>query len=260
MRSFDDVARKISRPPGAQNCARLNAMGDELATTNLIARFALAIPPFNYLPALKQCQTHVQLSIDVATARMAVLRSGSPAGREQNAALVDAFFEYDVERQYSAARVVDGFSGHYRLSRTVKVPTKPTFTLLEKGRLVPVSICGWKSLTLNAGQIRYWMTMLEEGLYSHIDYVDSPAEVVLFLEESTSTGALRQPLVIKRGDFDLLSPAAMREQAEIFARAQAAALPLAEALWNERQRKRHEEDHRRKDPDGYEPDSPGLFD
>lgn len=261
MAGFDAIARKITRPPGAQNCARLNAIGDEHATTSLIAQFALSIPPFNYIPAVKQCKTHVQLGLDVGTAINAVLRKGAPAGRDKNASLVRAFFDYDTIRRYSECLYVDGYDGEYRLSRDVHVPTKATFTILDSGNLVPVTICGWKSLSLDINQIRFWMTMMEIGLYSHSDYRRSPGEVALFLEEKTDVGPVRVPHIIHRGDYDLFSQSQMREQAELYVRAQAAALPIAEAKWIDRERKRTErETETRPSSPQKNPLHPGLFD
>jgi hypothetical protein len=261
MAGFEAIARKISRPPGAQNCARLNVISDEQQTTALIAQFALSIPPFNYIPAIKQCRTHVQFGLDVETATNAVLLRGAPAGRDKNASLVRAFYDYDEERGYSKCLYVDGYDGEYRLSRDVHVPTRATFTILENGNLVPVTICGWKSLSLDVNQIRFWMTMMEIGLYSHSDYRRSPAEVALFLEEQTSEGPARFPHIIRRGDYTLFSPAEMRDQAELYIRAQAAALPIAEAKWTERERRRNQEEPEtgRVDPREH-PHQPGLFD
>ena len=261
MQNFDVVAKKILRPPSAQNCARLNSIGNEIETTNLIVNFALGIPTFNYVSAIKQCSTHVQLGLDIETAKNAVLRSGSPAGRQQNAAFVEAFFAYDDIRGYSRLRSVENFDGEYRLSRNVRVPTRPTFTLLEDGELIPVSLCGWKSLPLDDAQIRFWMTMLEEGLYSHADYRRSAAEVVFFLGASGSKDSARAPHIIRRGDYTLLSSSEMRDQADLYVRAQTAALPIAEAIWEERERKRKDQvGEATTGTEHPEPFSPGLFD
>lgn len=261
MSTFDSVIKKITTPPGAQNCARLNVVGDEAATTNRIAKFALGMPAFNYQPGTVQCRTHVNMPLAVGTAVHAVMNSGAPAGREQNAAFVRAFFAFDEVRGFSRCRVVDGYAGEYRLSRELRVPTKPTFTILENGQLVPVTVCGWKSLPLDNSQMRLWMTMLESGLYSHADFRHSPAEIVFFIEEQTDEGPMRVPLTIRRGDYSLFSESEMREQAELYVRAQAAALPIAEAAWLERERKRQaaarEENVRRDDPNLP---GPTLFD
>lgn len=261
MLNFDAVAKKILRSPSAQNCARLNSIGNEIETTNLIVNFALGIPPFNYVSAIRQCSTHVQLGLDVETAKNAVLRSGSPAGRHQNAAFVEAFFSYDEIRGYSRLRSVENFEGEYRLSRDVRVPTRPTFTLLEDGELIPVSLCGWKTLPLNEPQLRFWMTMLEEGLYSHADYRKSAAEVVFFLAASGNKNSIRTPHIIRRGDYTLLTRSEMRDQADLYVRAQAAALPIAEAIWEEQERKRKDQVVEITiEPENLEPFSPGFFD
>ena len=245
MRRFDSVARKVCRPPGGHNFARLNVLGDEERTTERISSFALSIPAFNYLPSISQIQTLVQLGLSVETAVNAVLSSGAPAGRVENERFVRAFFAFDELRGYSRARFVDSYVGQYRISRDVNVPTKPTFTVLEKGHQVPIIVVGWKHLDLEHDQIRLWFSLLESGLFSYADYRRSPAEVVFFPEQPSEPEPIRAPFVIKRGDYQLLSEAEMRNQAELYVRAQAAAMPIAEARWLERERRREERERAR---------------
>lgn len=238
--SFDKIERKIVRPPAAHNVARLLDTTCELKTTQNIAKFALGIPTFNYIPAQKMCVDRVSMSLSLPTALLAVAKAGAPAGREQNASLVRAFFEHDDRRGFSNLRVLKNYDGYFRISREILVPTAPTFTVLENGKQVPVVLCGWKDFQLMRDQIRVWLTMLDSGLFSFADYRNSPWEVLLFPEAKVDEGYQRQPICIKPGDYPLFSESDMRELASMYARAQQAAMPIARELWEARESRRRE--------------------
>lgn len=238
--SFEQIEKKIIRPPAAHNVARLLDPSCELKTTQNIARFAVGIPAFNYLSALKMCVDRVAMSLSLPTALLAVAKAGAPAGRDQNASLVRAFFEHDVSRGFSNLRALENYDGHFRISRDILVPTAPTFTVLENGKQVPVVVCGWKDFSLLRDQIRVWLTMLDSGLFSFADYRNSPWEVLLFPEMAVGDKYVRQPICIKRDDYPLFSETDMRELASMYARAQQAAMPIARCLWEARESRRHE--------------------
>ena len=239
MTSFDQIKRKIMRPPSAQNWTRLNAFGDLEKTTLLIANFAVGVPAFNYLPAVGACKHKVELGLDLDTAVKSVRRSGAPAGRESNESLVRAFYNYDGERRYGSQGFAESFDdGAFRVSRDVRVPTRPTFTILNSGLLCPVLVCGWQDFPFDLTHTRLFMTVLELGLFSYADYRRSPAEVALFPMEGQGNDRIRLPKILKRGDYELLSERRLREQSELYIEAQTAALPIAEGVWQKREEKR----------------------
>lgn len=240
--TFEKVEKKLFRPPAAHNVARLLDPSSEIRTTNNIAKFAVGIPSFNYLPATKVCSDRVALGIDLKTGVNAVNQSGSPAGREQNEKLVRAFFEHDEKRGFSKLKVIESYKGQYRISRETSVPTAPTFTVLENGKQVPIVLCGWKSVDLSREQIRAWLTMLESGLFSYSDYRSSPWEVLLFPEIGDGLDATRRATIIRPGDYQFFSEADMRELATMYARAQHAAIPIARELWQKREDRRREKE------------------
>lgn len=258
---FEQIRRKIEHPPAAQNFARLNEPGDVPKTALLIVEFALGIPSFNYMPGTTACCDKVKLQLDLATALKSVRSCGAPAGREHNAEFVKAFYAHDEERGYSNSKVIDSYDGRYLISRSVHVPTRPTFTLFENGNQVPIILCGWKEFKLTRDQIRLWMTLLESGLFSYADYKLSPAEVVIFPSmEIESKIFARRPLIIRRGDYELFSEQRMREFAAQYVEAQEMALPIAAERWNERERKRQEKDRFKPKTDDRDIDHPDLFD
>lgn len=238
--SFDRVEKKIIRPPAAHNVARLLDPQCEFKTTENIARFALSIPSFNYIGAFKICYDRVALKIDLETAVRAVRASGAPAGREQNEKLVRAFFEHDAVREFSNLRVLDSYRGQFRISREIAVPTSPAFTIFERGKQIPVVMCGWKNFVLSDAQIQAWLSMLESGLFSYADYRGSPWEVLLFPEDHLEEKRARRARVIRPGEFTLFSESDLRELAAMYARAQKAAMPIAREIWEQREQKRRE--------------------
>jgi hypothetical protein len=242
---FSSIKKKIQTPPAAQNLVRLIDINDELKTTMNVANFALSIPSFNYLSGTKMCIDRVRMRLDEDTALAAVERSGAPAGRSHNSDFVKAFFEYDRTRGYSDQRHIDSYHGQYRVSRDINVPTVPTFTIIENGKQVPVVLCGWKDLRLEESQLKMWITMLESGLFSYGDYRHSPSEVLIFPEDEK---LMRQPLLIERGDIECFSDTEMREIVAMYARAQEAAMPIAEAKWYDREQVRKQKERETYDP------------
>lgn len=239
---FEQIERKIIRPPAAHNVARLLDPSCELKTTNNIAKFAIGIPSFNYNPALKICIDRVAMSLPLETALKAVKMRGAPAGRDQNASLVEAFYAHDLERGYSQLRMIDNYEGQFKISREISVPTSPTFTVLDKGKQVPVVLCGWKAFSLQRDQVRAWLSMLDSGLFSFADYRHSPWEVVLFPEVEIDGTLERHVEVIQPGQYDLFTSNEMRDLAAMYARAQQAAMPIARELWEAREVRRRKKE------------------
>lgn len=237
---FNSIIRKIKTPPAAQNLVRLIDVDDEAKTTSNVANFALSIPSFNYVSGTKMCVDRVKLGLDLKTALAAVAKSGAPEGRPYNAAYVEAFFQHDEKRGYSALKYVDSYHGQYRISRDINVPTIPTFTIIENGMQIPIVLCGWKDLMLTKSQLKMWLTMLESGLFSYGDYRHSPAEVLIFPEEKIGDESIRQPYIIKRGEIQCYTEAEMRDIVAMYARAQEAAMPIAEMRWHEREERRRQ--------------------
>jgi hypothetical protein len=238
--TLESVLRKVANPPAPQNWVRLIVPGDLTHTAKKIANFALGVPEFNYVVGAKMCHDRVRNNLDLATAIKACERYGAPAGREQNADFVRAFYAFDERRRYSACRYFDSYNGFFPMSREVKIPTKPTFTIIEDKKQVPVVLCGWKTVPLDFGQRKIVSTVYESGLFSYGAYRHSPGEIVFFPECETENGSERVPEVWRRGEFGLLSNAEVRDLLEFYALAQEAALPLIRDRWAEKEQRRRE--------------------
>ncbi len=240
--TLETVLRKVAHPPAPQNWVRLIEPDDQLATARRIANLAMAIPDFNYVTGMKMCRDKVQMNLKLETALKAVARTGAPAGREQNAAFVRAFYAHDEERQYSAAKYLDSYNGFFPISRDVKIPTRPTFTIFENRNQVPVVLCGWKEVPLDRSQRRIIATVYESGLFSYGAYRYSPAEIVFYPEFETEEGFERYPEVWNRGDHESISAAELRDLLEFYAGAQELAEPIIRDKWARKQERMREKE------------------
>lgn len=248
--TLESVLKKVANPPAPQNWVRLIEPDDLWQTARKIAAFALGVPEFNYVVGTKMCHDKVKHDLDLSTALKACARYGAPAGREQNASFVKAFYAFDANRRYSEARYFDSYSGFFPTSREVKIPTKATFTIIENKKQVPVVLCGWKSVPLDFTQRKIVSTVYESGLFSYGPYRHSPAEIVFFPEFETDDGFERFPEVWKRGEFGLLTSAEIRDLLEFYALAQEQAVPIIHEKWAQKEKRRQEKERADQNTDG----------
>ena len=250
--TLERVLTKVAHPPAPQNWVRLITPDDVAHTAKNIANFALGVPEFNYVVGAKMCHDRVRNHLALETALKACARFGSPAGREQNASFVRAFYQCDESRRYSDGRYFDSYNGFFPTSRDVKIPTKPTFTIIEAKKQVPVVLCGWKTVPLDFNQRRIVSTVYENGLFSYGPYRHSPGEIVFFPEFETEDGPERSPEVWHRGEYGFLSASEIRDLLELYALAQEAAIPLICDKWADKERRRRERETEQQ-PDAERP-------
>ncbi|MGT2503254.1 hypothetical protein ACVOMS_25605 [Bradyrhizobium guangxiense] len=211
---------KIDRPPYVHNWVRFN-FPDELSTTKAVVSFITATPQISYAAGQPIIRDRIALKLDRDTALKAARTKGHPKSRPLVAEYVNAFYDYDDERNYSGLPSYDQYVAPYSISRDVRIPVKPLIVISEGGILKPIFIVGWATMSLSRFQRRLLMTVLEDAVFSLTDFQASAGEFISFPRAVSDN--LRHPEVWKRGDYDLLSDAEMRDQAELYVRAVAAA-------------------------------------
>lgn len=211
------VLRKLDNPPAGPNWVRFIHYGDPQKTAKSIVRFAKGQPNFNYRPAYRAVKDRIELGIDISAALRVASKGVAPSGLIQNRELVQAFFYYDDERKYSASNPIGFDLEYFRVSREVTVPIAPLSIIREKGKFVPIFLCGWTSNPLLPVQRRLLMTVYEDAFLSLTDYQNSPAEVLFFPKtENENADKERQPEVWQRGDYELMSKQELDECVEVF--------------------------------------------
>jgi len=249
IRHLLKVLRKLDRPPAGPNWVRF-VFDEPVRTAKAILRFAKGQPPFNYQPGYRAIRDRIELGIGLETALRVATAKGAPAGRQQNLELVEAFFEYDVTRRYSASNPIDFDSEFFRVSRDVVIPVAPLTIIREKGSFVPIFVCGWTENPLTQTQRRLLATIYEDAFLSLTDYQDSPAEVLFFPKEGSGADRERKPEVWHRGTYELLSESELSRCVEIFIEArEMARMILMEEI---------EDLRRRLEEEGSSPAAPTL--
>jgi hypothetical protein len=229
VEKYTKMLRKLDRPPAGPNWVRF-IHGDAARTAKAIVAFAMGQPQFSYQPGYAAIKDRIELGIDREAAIRIASERGSPAGRVQNKEFVEAFFEYDETRKFSASNPIDFETEYFRVSREVRVPVAPLSIIRERGRFVPIFACGWRLNPLAITQRRLLMTIYEDAFLSLTDYQKSPAEVLFFPKSDAEEKPKREPEVWKRGDYALLTKSELDECVETFvsARDMARAVLLAE--------------------------------
>jgi hypothetical protein len=215
------VLRKLDYPPAGPNWVRFIFDNVE-RTAKAMVSFAKGQPPFGYQPAYCAIKDRIELGIDLDAAIKVATGKGAPAGWVQNRHLVEAFFEYDEIRKYSASNPIAFDKELFRVSREVAVPIAPVSIIRERGKFVPVFVCGWTTNPLLLLQRRLLVTIYEDSFFSLTDYQDSPGELLFFpkndlLTSEIKNANLRESEIWRRGDYDLLSRADLDQCVEIFA-------------------------------------------
>jgi len=214
------VLRKLDHPPAGPNWARFIHHADPAKTAKSIVRFAKGQPSFNYQPAYRAIKDRIELGISLEIALNVASKKVAPSGLTQNRELVEAFFEYDEERKYSASNPIGFDLEYFRVSREVIVPVAPLCIIREQKKFVPIFLCGWSSNPLLLMQRRLLATMYEDAFLSLTDYQNSPAEILFFpkTENGSDDGEKkrRAPEVWPRGEYQTLSKKELDECVEVF--------------------------------------------
>lgn len=233
MNPITKMIQKLDRPPAGPNFVRF-IFDDPRRSAKAILSFAKGRPPFTYQTGYAGVKDGVEWNITQEAARSIAMRSGAVKGRESNASFVDAFFEYDQERNYPRSNPILFERGYFRVSREIVVPIAPLTIVRESGKFVPLFVCGWASLPLTTFQRRLLMTLYEDAFLSLTDFQESPAEILFFPKIEGDGGLRRRPEIWQRGDYQLLSDVELAEAIEIFMAARAEARAVLEreaALW-----------------------------
>lgn len=188
------------------------------------------------------------MRLERETALNAAKTTGRKNSREIVTEYVEAFYGYDESRQYSGKPCFDEVIEPFRIGKGIVVPVKPLVTIVESGRLVPIFSVGWASMPLNLWQRRLLATVMEDAVFSLMDFRDSPGEFLCFPRKNDGSGKLiREPLIWKRGDFDLLSKEELRDCLEMYRSAlEAAKRTIADdAVRGKEPKKQYEDPHPR---------------
>lgn len=243
VRDLTKSLAKLDKCPAVINWIRF-VHDTQPKTTRGIIQFVTGAPKIVYSPAYAAIRDYLNLGVEGSTALRLTETRGAPAGRPQNRELVAAFLDRDKARQYPLCTSIEFEREWFRISRELAIPVGPLTILREKGRFLPIFVCGWSELPLSLMQRRLFMTIVEEAFLSLTDFGNSPAEFVFFPRQKDGPGkGQRKAEVWERGDYVLLSQAELERNVERYlaSREEARAYLLAMRAEDERRQAKEEE-------------------
>jgi hypothetical protein len=232
---------KLDHPPSGFNWVR-HVRETKAHTANAILAFVKGIPSFNYQTSSTAIHDELLFGIGMDAAVSVTQRGGAPAGRLQNKELVEAFFKYNETRRYPVGNCVEFERQWFRISRDILVPVSPLAVLREKGRFVPIFLCGWSELALDIRQRRLLMTVYEDAFLSLTDFQQSPAEFLFFPKDRSMDEPERVPEVWSRGDYVLLTQDELAEDIQRYLAARDDVRAILEKAQAEEAKRRSRED------------------
>lgn len=201
---------KLDRPPYAHNWVRY-VHPDTTKTTKELIGFAKGLPQTSYLAASPIIRDRIMYGLNRRTALIAAATKGRANSRAIVAEYVTAFYDYDEMRGYSGRPCFDEIVEPFRVGKGLSIPVKPLITIVENGLQVPIFTVGWATFPLTNWQMRLLATIFEDAVFSLTDFKNSPGEFLCFPKIGKGEAARRQPMVWKRGDYDLLSKNELRD-------------------------------------------------
>jgi hypothetical protein len=183
----------------------------KVKTTKNLVSLAKGFPTKFYKAAEPIIHDVIALGINRETALNAARTRGRENSRQIVTEYVTAFLDYDEQRKYSSAKSFDEMIEPFRIGKGISVPVKPLINIIESGKILPIFSVGWATFPLDEWQMRLLMTIFEDAIFSLRDFKNSSGEFICFPKVGNRKNATRQPLLWKRGDFELFSKNDMRD-------------------------------------------------
>lgn len=218
-KSDAQVLAKLDKPPAAHNFARCNH--ERVAhTARALVNLAVGFPQVSYQWAHKAIQITIADGIDEATSRRILEISCPESQWEDNLNLLNAFLDYNRERQFQGMTVYDEWCGNFIAGDDVTVPVRPTAVLRENGVLKPIFVVGWARNSMTYFQRRLLTSIYEDAIFSLTDFRSSPGEVLFFPKDGYG---IRRIDRWNRDSYQRLDHSQLTEQVKRFVEARAQA-------------------------------------
>jgi hypothetical protein len=120
-----------------------------------------------------------------------------------------------IERGFEVQNPIDFSKEYFRVSRDLAVPVSPLSIIRERGKFVPIFLCGWKKLELSHMQRRLLMTIYEDAFLSLTDFQESPSEFLFFPSDKSGVRYVEK---WERGDYSILSQKEVNDAVSVFLR------------------------------------------
>lgn len=214
----------LRNPPAAHNGVRF--IGPNLdVTTKRVFNFLKSRPVLSYQPAYKLIHDRIHWKVDDRTILEALRRLKGKMRQRLNSEVVKAFLEHETEIGCQGLPGFDDQFVIFRAAAGLSLPVRPTAIVAAEDRFRVLTCLGWSAFDMTPHQIRLWMTIYEDALFSLTDFRNAEGIFTLFPKEEGERGFM----MWKRGDYDLVPMSELNDQLDMLARA----MVDAEALYEE---------------------------
>lgn len=177
MKTAEQRIAQVRRPPSLPNWVRLNdRRRDE--TAKRITRFVLGKPRHALTKIYGIIADAITYQNDDATIGKAIDGIPNEYVRSLGHEICDVVMPWIRANQIEGIQVFHDMVARYPIGRGIVVPVKPTFVMLEDGRLTPVFIIGWASLPFSDFQKQLLATLIDRAILTQEGFEGSDALIV----------------------------------------------------------------------------------
>ncbi|UYY59945.1 hypothetical protein [Sphingomonas sp. S2-65] len=223
-KTAQERVEEMRRPPSLANWVRLNdRRRDE--TTLRITRFALAKPRHALAQIYRLVADYVTLGVSAATTRSGINLILDPLVRKLGHEIATALLPWLDKNGIKGLRAFDGMIERYPIGRNITIPVRPTFVYNREGKLTPVFIIGWSSVSLSDFQKRLLATMIQRVILTQEDFEGSDA-LILFVPRLRFSKSVREVREVWVNKTWLLTDDELRRQFDCYGNALDDAVPI----------------------------------
>ena len=204
----------LRNPPAAHNGVRFIGPNLEITTTRVF-NFLKSSPMLSYQHAYKLIHDRIHWNIAPDTLRESVRRMKGDMRRRLNGEVVEAFLEHEHEINCTGLPGFDDQTVVFRAAAGLLLPVRPTAIVAADDKFRVLTTLGWSALGMSDYQIRLWMTVYDDALFSLTDFRNAEGIFTLFPKEKGERGFM----MWRRGDYDLVSRGELNDQFDMLATA-----------------------------------------
>jgi hypothetical protein len=224
VKSVEALISKVRRPPSLPNWVRLNDRRQD-ETARRIANFALSSPRHALAKVYQIAADYATFGLSRLEALTAASKIGNPVVRKLGREILSALLPELDRLNLRGIQVFHDMNVPYPIGRGVNVPVKPTFVSLQDGKLTPVFIIGWTSISLKTFQLRLLSTIIYEAILTQEGFEGSDAYVI-FAPRIKSAKGDRYVRTLAVTQYERLSSQELRDQFDCFGNALDDAVPI----------------------------------
>jgi hypothetical protein len=175
---LEQLTQKAKHPPSIANWVRVNDRSRR-ATAEKLKSLLLGAPKISLSAILDVISAMATDQISLETAKTAVAMLPTQMLRKLGLELVIAFDNYRQKHPIDGIAVFHDFGIAYPIGRGVVIPIRPTFTMRENGKPVPVFVVPWATNPLSDYQQALLTSIVADAILTLEEFQGSHAKFIM---------------------------------------------------------------------------------